>query len=74
MSVVPPHPLPLFHAQQACAGLPDKAQVRLLIASIDATIARNSYEMNPSIEAAARVLAADLHLLTVYSSIKGQPQ
>lgn len=74
MSLVPPHPLPLFHAQEAVAGMPEPTQCAVLVASIDATLARLAYEDQPSLEGAAKVAEADLVLLSLFSRIKGTPQ
>lgn len=74
MSNVPKHPLPLRDAVGVAAGLPEAQQSKLLVASIDATLARLAYEDEPGIDAAIDIASADLALVHTIANIKGQPQ
>lgn len=74
MSQVPDHPLPLREAREAAQGLPDAQQRKLLVASIDATLARLAYEDAPSLDTAIDIAKADIALTQTFASMKGPAQ
>lgn len=74
MSNVPKHPLPLRDAVGVAKGLPEAQQSKLLVASIDATLARLAYEDDPSIDTAVDIAAADVALTLTLQTLKGTQQ
>jgi hypothetical protein len=74
MSNVPTHPLPLRDAVGVAKGLPEAQQSRLLVASIDATLARLAYEDEPSIDTAVDIATADVALTRTIATLKGTQQ
>lgn len=74
MSNVPKHPLPLRDAVGVAKGLTEPEQARLLVASIDATLARLAYEDDPSIDTAVEIAAADVALTLTLQTLKGTQQ
>lgn len=74
MSNVPKHPLPLRDAVGVAAGLPEPDQAKLLVASIDATLARLAYEDEPSIDTAIDIATADVALTRTLANLKGTQQ
>ena len=74
MSNVPPHPLPLRDAVGVAEGLPEAQQNKLLVASIDATLARLAYEDDPSIDTAVQIATADVALTCTIANLKGTQQ
>lgn len=74
MSNAPKHPMPLRDAVGVAAGLPEAQQSKLLVASIDATLARLAYEDSPSIDTAVDIATADVALTLTLANLKGTPQ
>ena len=74
MSNVPKHPLPLRDAVGVAKGLPEAQQSKLLVASIDATLARLAYADAPSIDTAVDIATADVALPLTIANLKGTPQ
>lgn len=74
MSNVPKHPLPLRDAIGVAEGLSTAQRGALLIASIDATLARLAYEDAPSLDTAVQIATADVVLTRTIANIKGPTQ
>lgn len=74
MSNVPPHPLPLRDAIGVAEGFTEAQQSKLLVASIDSTLARLAYEDQPSIDTAVQIATADVALTRTIATLKGTQQ
>jgi hypothetical protein len=66
--------MPLRDALGVAEGLPDADQKKLLVASIDATLARLAYEDAPSIDTAVDIASADIALVHTMATLKGIQQ
>lgn len=74
MSDVPKNPLSLRDAIGVAEGLSQAQQNKLLVASIDATLARLAYEDQPSIDTAVQIATADVALTQTIATLKGTSQ